>query len=215
MSRLQYLLFDMDGTLYSDETGLFSQVGYRIEHWLAENLELTLKAAKWLRREYYILYGTTMGGLLHDYPHLDIDDYLDYVHDIDVTPYLEPDPQLDQMLSNLPLPKAIFTNSISDWAHRIALQLGVRQHFQHIFDVRTVDYHCKPHPHAFEKVLHHLGVPGEACVLLDDQPSYLSGAVNAGMRTILVNPTIAATDGIDAAVPHILDAEPVLQAWLE
>ena len=121
-----------------------------------------------------------MAGLLQDRPDLDIDAYLDYVHDVDVTRYLDPDPRLDQMLSNLPLPKVIFTNSISDWADRIASRLGVRNHFQHIFDVRAVDYHCKPHPHAFRSVLHYLGVTGDACVMMDDQPSYLSGATKPG-----------------------------------
>ena len=214
MSHLKYLLFDLDGTLYTDETGLFNEVGNRIEHWIADQLGLTLNAAKQLRRDYYIQYGTTMAGLLKDRPDLDIDAYLDYVHDVDVTRYLDPDPRLDQMLANLPLPKVIFTNSISDWADRIAVQLGIRNHFQHIFDVRAVDYHCKPHPHAFRSVLNHLNAPGEACVMLDDQPSYLSGAVQAGMRTILVSPGGSVTDGIDATVSHVLEAEPVLKSWL-
>jgi hypothetical protein len=101
MSQLQYLLFDLDGTLYTDETGLFAEVGKRIEHWVAEQLGLTPCAAKHLRREYYLQYGTTMAGLLRDHPELDIDAYLDFVHDVDVTKYLEPDPQLDLMLSTV------------------------------------------------------------------------------------------------------------------
>jgi len=214
MSNLHYLLFDLDGTLYADETGLFTEVGCRIESWIAEKLDLSLDAAKRLRREYYTRYGTTMAGLLHNRPDLDIDAYLDYVHDVDVTQYLDADPRLDRMLSNLPLPKVIFTNSISNWAERIATQLGIRNHFQQIFDVRAVNYHCKPHPHAFSSVLRHLDVVGEACVMLDDQPSYLSGAVKAGMRTILVRPGGTVTDGIDAAVPNVLDAEPILNEWL-
>ncbi len=214
MSNLHYLLFDLDGTLYADETGLFAKVGCRIESWIAEKLDLSLDAAKRLRREYYTRYGTTMAGLLHNRPDLDIDAYLDYVHDVDVTQYLDPDPRLDRMLSNLSLPKVIFTNSISNWAERIATQLGIRNHFQQIFDVRAVNYHCKPHPHAFSSVLRYLDVVGEACVMLDDQPSYLSGAVKAGMRTILVRPGGTVTDGIDAAVPNVLDAEPILNEWL-
>ena len=214
MGHVQYLLFDLDGTLYTDETGLFAEVGSRIEGWVAEKLNLSLDAAKQLRHDYYIRYGTTMAGLLHDHPDLDIDAYLDYVHDVDVSQYLDPDPRLDQMLFNLPLPKVIFTNSISNWAERIATRLGVRNHFQQIFDVRAVDYYCKPHHHAFSSVLNRLNVDGKACIMLDDQPSYLSGAAKAGMRTILVRPGGVVADGIDAAVSHVLDAEPVLKAWL-
>ncbi|MDF1512274.1 MAG: pyrimidine 5'-nucleotidase [Anaerolineae bacterium] len=213
MDKIQYILFDLDGTLYDDETGLFVEVGNRIEGWIAEQLALSLDAAKQLRHEYYIRYGTTMAGLLHDRPDLDIDAYLNYVHDVDVAIYLHPDPRLNQMLNNLTLPKVIFTNSISSWAERITVQLGVRQHFQDIFDVRAVDYHCKPHPHAFSRVINQLGVSGDACVMLDDQPSYLAGAKRAGMKTVLVRPDWTSSNGIDAAVPHILDAELVLRQW--
>ena len=214
MSKLKYLLFDLDGTLYTDETGLFAEVGHRMEGWIADKLGMTRQAAKRLRHKYYIRYGTTMAGLLQDRPDLDIDAYLDYVHDVDVTRYLEADPLLDKMLSNLLLPKVIFTNSISDWAERIASRLGVRHHFQDIFDVRAVDYHCKPHPHAFSSVLHYLGVNGTECVMLDDQPSYLSGATEAGIRTILVRPDGVTSNGIDATVPYVLDAEPILKKWI-
>jgi putative hydrolase of the HAD superfamily len=210
---MQYIIFDLDGTLYDDETGLFVEVGRRIEGWIADQLCLTTDAAKQLRHEYYIRYGTTMAGLLHDRPDLDIDAYLDYVHDVDVALYLDPDPRLDHMLANLRLPKVIFTNSISSWAERITTQLGIRHHFQEIFDVRAVDYHCKPHPHAFHCVLSQLRAHGEACVMLDDQPSYLTGAKRAGMKTVLVRPDGVVSNGIDAAVPHILDAERVLNQW--
>ena len=108
MSELQYLLFDLDGTLYTDETGFFAEVGDRIEGWIADKLGLSLAGAKQLRRDYYIRYGTTMAGLLQDRPDLDIDAYLDYVHDIDVTRYLDPDPRLDQMLVQFTTAKGDF-----------------------------------------------------------------------------------------------------------
>lgn len=214
MGTLAYLLFDLDGTLYTEDTGLFAEVGKRIEHWLSRQLSVNLDQARDVRRDYYLRYGTTMAGLLQDRPDLDIDAYLDYVHDVDVAQYLDPDPRLDHMLSSLLVPKAIFTNSIADWAERIATHLGIRHHFQHIFDVRAVDYHCKPHPHAFNSVLNALNVQAQACVMLDDQPSYLTGATKVGMRTILVRPDGHRENGIDAVVPHILDAGPVVQRWL-
>ena len=83
-----------------------------------------------------------------------------------------------------------------------------------IFDVRAVDYHSKPDPHAYSKVLNTLGLPGEACVMLDDQASYLAGAARAGMRTIWVREGGTATDGIDYAVDHVLDSGPILRRLL-
>ncbi len=214
MAEVRYLLFDLDNTLYTDSSGLFLEVGRRIEEWTADALGIELAEAKALRRVYYTKYGTTMAGLLSEHPEIDIDAYLDYVHDIDVSRYLAPNPELAAMLDALPAPKMVFTNSIASWAEKVTQQLGIRDRFEGIVDVRAVGYRCKPDAYAFDWVLKTLDLPGPACVMLDDQVSYLSGAVKAGMRTILVREGGAATDGIEFAVDDILAAEPVLQELL-
>ncbi|MGC9348225.1 MAG: pyrimidine 5'-nucleotidase [Anaerolineae bacterium] len=218
MPNIRYLLFDLDDTLYTNTSGLFNEVGDRIGQWTAEALGLSLTEAEALRRTYYRTYGTTMAGLLREHPEVDIDAYLDYVHDIDVARYLDAAPDLAAMLESLSVPKAVFTNSIADWAERVTRQLGVRHHFEHIFDVRAVGYRSKPDPHAYSWVLERLGLPGEACVMLDDQPTYLLGAAEAGMTTVLVRSHADRRNGddaIDYAVDHVLDAEPILQRLLK
>ncbi|HQE93682.1 MAG TPA: pyrimidine 5'-nucleotidase [Anaerolineae bacterium] len=211
---MKYILFDLDDTLYTSDTGLFKELGSRLVDWVAQQLHISLEESAALRREYFVNYGTMMRGLLLHHPEVDIDAYLDYVHDIDVSRYIAPNPALDGMLSRLDVGKAVFTNSVEDWAERILRQLDVRRHFTHIIDVRAVDYQSKPHPHAFERALEILGTPASACVMVDDQVSYLRGAATAGMRTVLVQPGAAIVDGIDSAVDTILDAEPILQKWL-
>ncbi len=214
MREIQYLLFDLDDTLYTNASGLFLEVGKRIERWTAEALGVGLEEARALRRVYYNTYGTTMAGLVREHPEVAIDAYLDYVHDVDVTRYLSPHPALAAMLDHLPVPKAVFTNSIKSWAERVTKQLGIRECFEHIFDVRAVNYRSKPDPHAYTWVLETLDLPGEACVMLDDQVSYLTGASDAGMRTILVRRGGKAMNGVDFAVDHILEAERPLQRLL-
>lgn len=211
---IEYLLFDLDDTLYTNGTGLFVEVGQRIVDWTAQALDISEAAAQELRRRYYTTYGTTMAGLLKEHPHVDIDDYLDYVHDLDVTRYLAPNPALAAMLDRLPCPKSVFTNSITGWAERITRRLGVRDHFEHIFDVRSFGYRSKPDPHAYAHVLTTLDLPGEACVMLDDGVPYLRGAKAAGITTIQVREGAERTNGVDYAVDTVLDAEPVLQALL-
>jgi putative hydrolase of the HAD superfamily len=211
---MKYILFDLDGTLYNDDTGLFQDLGVRLEAWVAQALGISMEASKALRRDYFVKYGTTMRGLILHHPEVDVEAFLEYVHDIDVSRYLAPNPALDAMLARLDVPKAVFTNSISGWAERILKQLGVDQHFTHVIDVRAVDYQSKPHPHAFTRALEILGLSGADCVMLDDQPHYLSGAAAIGMRTILVREGGEATDGIDFAVNTVLDAEPILQTIL-
>lgn len=211
---VQYVLFDLDQTLYTNDTGLFVEVGARIENWTAQNLALSLDEAKALRRHYFLTYGTMMRGLLLHHPEVSVDDYLDYVHDIDVGRYIAPNPALDRMLARLDTPKAVFTNSIADWAERVLACLGVRRHFGHVIDVCATNYHSKPHPEAFARALAIVAQPASACVMLDDQSHYLRGASAAGIRTVLVQPGAQAVDGIDYAVDTILEAEPILQQWL-
>ena len=211
MSDVRRVLFDLDDTLYTNSSGLFREVGRRIETWTAQALGLSMEDAKALRRHYYTAYGTTMAGLVREHPEVDIDVYLDYVHDVDVAHYLAPNPALKAMLADLRVRKVIFTNSIRDWAERVTRQLGIREHFEAIYDVRTTDYRSKPDPHTYERVLAELDVPGEACVMLDDQPAYLRGAQAYGMRTILVSPDGEAEDGVDYAVSDGLAAAPILK----
>jgi putative hydrolase of the HAD superfamily len=212
---IRHVLFDLDETLYTDTTGLFVEVGERIERWTAQALGVSREEAQRLRRVYYQAYGTMMAGLLRDHPDVDIDDYLDYVHDVDVSRYLKPNRELGKMLVELPVPKSIFTNSISDWVERVTRQLGIRDCFSHVFDVRAMDYRCKPNSHVYTRVLERLQLPAHACVMLDDQVSYLRGAARIGMRTILVRGDSEATDGIDYAVPRITDAGPLLHRLLD
>ncbi len=210
-----YLLFDLDDTLYTNASGLFGEVGALIEAWVARALDLTPEEAQALRQRYFEAYGTTMTGLLRHHPEADIDDYLEFVHTVEIHPYLQPSPPLQAMLERLPAPKAIFTNAISGWAERVLAALGVREHFELIIDVRAVGYQGKPHPLAYERALALLGVSGAACILLDDQARNLQAAKAFGMRTLLVRAGAEAEEGVDAAVPHILAAEPILQRWLE
>lgn len=212
---IQYLLFDLDDTLYTNTTGLFAEVGQRIEAWLAGALGVSLETAHILRRDYHARYGTTMAGLLRHHPGADVDDYLEDVHQVDVAKYLRPDPALGAMLARLPRPKLIFTNAIASWAERILAQLQIREHFERIVDVRDVNYLAKPRAEAYTQLLAQLALPGAACALLDDQRPNLQTAAQFGMRTILVRPGGAPGDGAEAAVDTVLEAEPILQCWLD
>ncbi len=216
MTNIEYILFDLDDTLYAGASPLFEEVRRNIQHWLHRRLDISLEAASDLSHEYYTAYGTTMNGLLRHHPHVDIDDYLAAVHRVDVAQYLSPHPELAAMLRRLEARKAIFTNGITEWAERILAQLDVRPHFEHIIDVRAVGYQGKPYPAAYEKALNILGTTGDACIFIEDQPRNLQAAADFGMRTILVrrDATPEEKEGVEFAVDHILETEPILQRLL-
>ena len=88
--RIEYVLFDLDETMYSKENGLMELVSQRISDYMSERMGIDPETVSKLRREYYERYGTTGRGLFlhHD---LDEEDYFTFVHDLPVEDFLKPD----------------------------------------------------------------------------------------------------------------------------
>ncbi len=212
--NIQYILFDLDDTLYDYSSGLFEEVRARIEAWMVQTLQLSLEEVQALRREYLKAYGTTLAGLIRHHPEADRDAYLDAVHQVDVSRYLAPHPELESMMAALPVSKGIFTNGTADWADRILRQLGIRRYFDPLIDIRATHYVGKPWPEAYQTALDLLGCPGAGCIFVDDQPRNLQPAAAFGMRTVLVRPGGVPEDGVEFAVDDILSAGAVLQQIL-
>jgi putative hydrolase of the HAD superfamily len=134
-----------------------------------------------------------------------MDDYLAYVHDIPLAPYIHPDPGLDAAIAGIPARKFIFTNADANHANRVVEAVGLQGLFDGIIDVHTIAPFCKPMPEAFELALKAAGSPDpHACVLLDDQRRITRAARRLGMFTILVGEESPADDA-DAALLHLAD----------
>jgi putative hydrolase of the HAD superfamily len=145
-----------------------------------------------------------------DHP-INPDEYLAFVHDIDLSRYLAPDPALEAMLAALPQPKAIFTNSDVRHTSRVLNLLGVACHFQTIVDIRAVNFENKPRPKAYEALLDRLGVPATHCIYVEDSVRNLRPAKALGMTTILVGDGSGPDPAVDFRVGTILEAGPVIQ----
>ena len=94
-------LFDLDNTLYPPEKNLFAHVDMRMTAFIEKKLGLTHDEAFFIQKKYWKEYGTTLSGLMQ-FHGLEPDEFLDFVHDIDVSP-LTPDPELSTALANLPV----------------------------------------------------------------------------------------------------------------
>jgi putative hydrolase of the HAD superfamily len=181
----RYILFDLDNTLYPQESGLFHLIEERIKGYLRIRLGLTNEEAAALRHKYLREYGFTLVGLMAHH-RVDPQDYLAFVHEVNVEGVLEKDTGLAHMMSCIPLEKVIITNGTQRHAQRVIHSLGVEPFFSHIFDITFMDYIPKPHPSSFRKVMQYLGVMGEECLMLDDHPPTLAAAGELGMITIYV-----------------------------
>ncbi len=93
-------VFDLDNTLYDPAIDLFAEIDARMADYVARLLKINLGEAKRLQKLYYVDHGTTLAGLmrLHD---VDPHDYLEYVHDIELSA-LSPNPRLGTAIARLP-----------------------------------------------------------------------------------------------------------------
>ncbi|MDJ0943786.1 MAG: pyrimidine 5'-nucleotidase [Kiloniellales bacterium] len=182
--EVEVWLFDLDNTLYPPSSRLFDQVDRRIKAFVQDFLGLDLEAAHRLQKDYFHEFGTTMRGLMTNHG-MEPEGYLDYVHDIDLSP-IAPAPGLDATLDRLPGRKLIFTNASTPYAERVLDRLGLRRHFEAIFDIAAADYEGKPHPGAYHKLIAQHEVAPERSVFLDDIARNLEPAAALGITTVWV-----------------------------
>jgi putative hydrolase of the HAD superfamily len=179
------ILFDLDNTLYPPEKDLFSLIDQRINRYMNEVVGIPREEVDVLRRRYWQLYGVTMQGLMRHHQ-VDPEEYLNYVHDIDVASRLVPDSALRSALEGLPLRRTVFTNASADHGERVLKALGVGDLFEEIFDIRVANYLPKPYPEPYYAVLARLDLPADRCIMVEDTPENLQTAKALGMGTILV-----------------------------
>ncbi|MBI5051762.1 MAG: pyrimidine 5'-nucleotidase [Chloroflexi bacterium] len=207
---LRFFLFDVDDTLYPSNIGLWDVIGERITTYMIERVGVDPRVVNELRKSYLENFGTALNGLRHDYG-IDVDDYLQYVHDLPLDRYLNPDPALDAMLSRLPLQKIVFTNSDAAHSMRVMNRLGVAHHFSRVIDIRALEFTNKPDPLAYQKVLAMLNATADECIFADDALRNLRPAKAIGMTTILVNNDLS-LDGVDYKVRSVLEVEEIVES---
>ncbi|MGA2820555.1 MAG: pyrimidine 5'-nucleotidase [Anaerolineales bacterium] len=198
------ILFDLDDTLYPHASGVWQAIGERIDQFMVERCAIPPDQVVRLRAEYFHSFGTTLNGLRLHYG-IDPFEYLRYVHDIPLECYLQPDARLDQMVSQLPQRKTIFSNSDESHTRRVLRQLGIERHFDLVIDIVALGFVNKPNPAAYRTALRLLGSPSpRQCVLVDDQVRNLTPAKDLGLITVLVGRGEPG-EGVDFRIDHILD----------
>jgi len=184
----EFILFDLDETLYPSSNGLMSLIRDRIVEYMIVRLGWSRDEAEERRQRYVSEYGVTLNGL-HKLHGVDVGDYMEYVHAVPHSEYVEPNPALDTMLGRLRPYKAIFTNASQSHARRVLSALRVSpSHFECIFDFEAAGYCPKPDPKAYRRILDRLGARGDQCVLVEDNLRNLDTAKSVfDMTTVLVN----------------------------
>ena len=76
-------IFDLDNTLYRADNGIFAQIESRMTDYVTNLLKLPRDEARARQKDLYRQYGTTLNGLMREHE-CDAEDYLSFVHDIDL-----------------------------------------------------------------------------------------------------------------------------------
>jgi len=205
-------IFDLDNTLYPAACNLFLQVDQRIQQFVMDLLKLEPDQARLVQKDYFHQYGTTLNGLIHHHG-VEPGVYLDFVHDIDVTP-VPPSPGLDSVLARLPGRKLVYTNGSVPHADRVMERLGVSHHFDGIFDIVAADYVPKPDPGAYDEFVRRFGVAPEDSVMVEDIARNLAPAHALGITTVWLRSDHHWSGGSadDPHIDHVIDD---LVDWLD
>lgn len=202
--KFHTLFFDLDSTLYPESNGMWVIIRQRIDLYMRDRLGLSPDEIPALRHDYFTGYGTTLRGLQAHYG-IDPQDYLNFVHDLPLDDYLQPEPQLRQLLLSIPHQRWILTNSDLDHVNRVLNKMEIQDCFDGIVDVWALDPYCKPQREAYQRALELAHAPDpQGCAFLDDSIRNLAPAHEAGFFTILVGGE-GSDPAVDRAIADIYD----------
>lgn len=205
LDDIETWVFDLDNTLYPPECRLFDQIDVRMSDFICDLLKLDPTAAMALQKDYFRAYGTTLAGLMEVHG-VAPDDFLHFVHDIDVSP-VSPSPELARALEGLDGRRLVFTNGSVPHAERVLARLGVAHLIEDIFDIKAAAYRPKPHPDAYRRFLKAHGVHPQSAAMFEDMSRNLAPAAALGMTTVWLRTSYhwAAIDHPENAVHHETD----------
>ena len=193
LKEMKYLLLDLDGVCYGSHNGyplekVFGLVSKRMTLFIQEKLGLDEKKAKELQTNYFYKYNTSLNGLMLHHNVIG-DEFLKYVHDIDIS-FMKEDKILRSELENLDMEKFIFTNGSAEHAQNILTRLGIYDLFgkERVFDIKDARYGPKPEAQTFDLMVKKFGIKPKETIYIEDIAKNLSTGFEKGCTTVwLIN----------------------------
>lgn len=205
LSHINAWVFDLDNTIYPADSDIFPQVMVRMTHYLEERFNIDANQASALRKELFDRHGTTARGLVQEYD-IDPAEFLDYVHDIDLSK-VEYDPDLDAGIGKIQGKKIIFTNGTTEHANRILKCYKIAHHFDHCYDIFSANHRPKPDPMTYDDMLTKTEIDPNRAIMIEDMAINLKPAHELGMTTVWLNheatATASSSDLPEAQAPYI------------
>jgi putative hydrolase of the HAD superfamily len=179
---IEYLLFDVDDTLYPRSCGLGDEMNRRMSLFVADYLRMDLESANALRVEARRRYGTTLKWLRVEHGLENVDPYMEAIHPQDLSPWITSGhaAEVRDVLERIDLPASVLTNGPAEHALRVIDRLGLNRRFERIFDLRGNNLEGKPARSVYLRVARELGLRFESTLFVDDVVQYLLPFRNLG-----------------------------------
>ena len=178
---IKYWIFDLDNTLYSGQTKVFSEVDKKMSAFISKKMKVDLVKAREIQKKYFYEYGTTLSGLMKQ-DNINPHDFLEFVHDIDIS-WLPKDLRLREELIKIKEKKYIFTNGSHAHVENVTKQLGIDGLFDGAFDIVDANFVPKPHVDPYKKIIEKFKLDPKTSILIEDIAHNLEQAKNLGMKT--------------------------------
>ncbi|MCE2851526.1 MAG: pyrimidine 5'-nucleotidase [Roseiflexaceae bacterium] len=200
------LLFDLDNTLYPANSGVTEALEVRMNSYVQQVTGLPLAAARDLRQQYFVTYGTTLRGLqLHH--QVDVEDYLITVHQLEIEALVQQNHALCNILLQDARMHVIFTNSPVEHATRVIEALGLTTLSLPIIDIRALAFEPKPHHSAYQVAIRETKCRAEEIVFFEDTLHNLAPAKSLGMTTVYIGRHLTSLPAyVDMHFPDIVTA---------
>tara|TARA_B100001996_G_scaffold169863_1_gene129501 strand:- start:1735 stop:2409 length:675 start_codon:yes stop_codon:yes gene_type:complete len=182
LTNIKYWIFDLDNTLYSGQTKVFSEVDKKMSAYISQKLDVDLVKAKEIQKKYFYETGTTLSGLMK-YNNIDPHEFLKYVHDINVS-WLPKDLLLREELIKIKEKKYIFTNGSHSHVKNITNQLGIEDLFDGTFAITDADFIPKPSLEPYKKIIKKFNLDPKKSIFIEDIAHNLKNAKLLGMKTV-------------------------------
>ena len=184
--NIKNIIFDCDGVLYKDLDAVFGQVSKRMSEYISRKLNVDLKKAKELQRNYFHQYNTSLNGLMIHHK-IDPHEFLEYVHDINLD-FLKKDTVLREELLKLDAKKFVYTNGSRNHVNNITKHLGIDDLLDGVFDIVDGQFIPKPQIEPFKILIKKFDINPEETVFIEDIAKNLSVKKELNLKTVwLIN----------------------------
>ena len=182
LKDIEHFVFDLDNTLYQGQTRVFEQVSKKMGHYISSKLNVDLKKAKEIQRDYFHTYNTTLNGMMVKH-NINPEEFLEYVHDIDIS-FLKKDKILREELVKLKGKKYIMSNGSHSHIKNVCKHLGVDDLFNGAFDITDSNFVPKPLIDPYNKMIKKFNIDPKKSLIIEDLASNLEQPKKLGFLTV-------------------------------